>query len=36
MIEASARSVDVHMASIRDRLRSTLQEAQAQSTAEGH
>ena len=34
MREASTRSVDVYMASIRDRLRSTLQEAQAQSTAE--
>ena len=32
--EASARSVDVYVASVRDRLRSTLQEAQAQSTAE--
>ena len=32
--EASARSVDMYVASVRDRLRSTLQEAQAQSTAE--
>ena len=36
MREASARSVDVYVASMRDRLRSTLQEAQAQSTAEAH
>ena len=34
MREASARSVDVYVASVRDRLRSTLWEAQAQSTAE--
>ena len=34
MREASARSVDVYVASVRDQLRSTLQEAQAQSTAE--
>ena len=34
MREASARSVDVYIASMRDRLRSTLQEAQAQSTME--
>ena len=32
--EASARSVDVYVASVRDRLRSTLWEAQAQSTME--
>ena len=32
--EASTRSVDMYIASVRDRLRSTLQEAQAQSTAE--
>ena len=32
--EASARSVDVYIASVRDRLRSALQEAQAQSTVE--
>ena len=32
--EASTRSVDVYIASVRDRLRSTLQEAQAQSTVE--
>ena len=35
MREASARSVDVYIASVRDRLRSALQEAQAQSTARG-
>ena len=34
--EASARSVDVYIASERDRLRSTLWEVQAQSTAEAH
>ena len=34
MREASARSVDVYIASVRNRLRSTLQEAQAQSTTE--
>ena len=34
MREASARSVDVYVASVRDRLRSTLWEAQAQSTTE--
>ena len=34
MREASTRSVDVYVASVGDRLRSTLQEAQAQSTAE--
>ena len=34
MREASARSVDVYVASVRDRLRSTLWEAQAQSTVE--
>ena len=34
MREASARSMDVYVASVRDRLRSTLQEAQAQSTVE--
>ena len=34
MREASARSVDVYVASVRDRLRSTLWEVQAQSTAE--
>ena len=33
-IEASARKVDTYMASVRDRLRSTLREAQAQSTTE--
>ena len=36
MREASARSVDVYVASVRDRLRSTLCEVQAQSTAEAH
>ena len=34
MREASTRSVDVHVASVRDWLRSALQEVQAQSTAE--
>ena len=34
MREASSRNVDVYVASVRDQLRSTLQEAQAQSTAE--
>ena len=34
MREASARSVDVYVASVRDRLRSTLSEVQAQSTTE--
>ena len=34
MREASARSVDVYVASVKDRFRSTLQEAQAQSTVE--
>ena len=34
MREASIRSVDMYVASVRDRLRSTLQKAQAQSTAE--
>ena len=34
MREASARSVDVYVASVRDQLRSALQEAQAQSTVE--
>ena len=34
MREASARSVDVYVTSVRYRLRSTLQEAQAQSTTE--
>ena len=36
MREASARSVHVYVASVRDRLRSALWEAQAQSTAEAH
>ena len=34
MREASARSMDMDVASVRDRLRSALQEAQAQSTVE--
>ena len=34
MREASARNVDVYVASVRDRLRSTLWEVQAQLTAE--
>ena len=34
MREASARSVDVYIASVRDRLMSALWEAQAQSTTE--
>ena len=34
--EASARNVDVYVAFVRDWLRSTLQEVQAQSTAEAH
>ena len=34
--EASTRSVDVYVASVRDRLRSTLWEVQAQSTTEAH
>ena len=34
MREASAKHVDKYLASIWDRLRKTLQEAQAQSTAE--
>ena len=36
MREASTRSVDVYIASVRDQLRRGLQEAQAQSTAEAH
>ena len=36
MREASARSVDVYVASVRDRLRSALKEVQAPSTAEAH
>ena len=36
MREASAKSVDVYVASVRNRLRSTLQEVQAQSTTEAH
>ena len=36
MREASARNVDVYIASVRDRLRSALREAQAQLTAEAH
>ena len=34
MREASTRSVDVYVASVRDQLRNTLQEVQAQSTTE--
>ena len=34
--EASARNVDVYIASVRDQLRSTLREVQAQLTAEAH
>ena len=34
MREASARNVDVYVASVRDQLRNTLQEVQAQLTAE--
>ena len=34
MREASTRNVDVYITSVRDRLRSALQEAQAQSTME--
>ena len=34
MREASARKVDTYVASVRDQLRSTLREVQAQSTAE--
>ena len=36
MREASVKSVDVYVASVRDRLRSALWEAQAQSTVEAH
>ena len=36
MKEASAKSVDVYVASVMDRLRSTLWEEQAQSTMEAH
>ena len=36
MREVSTKSVDVYVASVRDRLRSTLWEAKAQSTAEAH
>ena len=36
MREASSRSVGVYIASVRDRLRSAVWEAQAQSTAEAH
>ena len=36
MREASTMSVDVYVASVRDRLRSTLCKVQAQSTAEVH
>ena len=34
--EASAKHVNVYVASVRDRLRSTLWEVQVQSTAEAH
>ena len=36
MRKDSGRNVDVYIASVRDQLRSTLWEAQAQSTAEAH
>ena len=36
MREASTRKVDTYVASVRDQLRSTLREAQAQSTTEAH
>ena len=36
MREASARKVDTYIASVRDQLRSTLREAQAQLTTEAH
>ena len=36
MKEASAKSVDMYVASVRDRLRSALWEAQAQSTTEAY
>ena len=36
MREASAKCVDVYIASVRDRLRTALWEAQAQSTTEAH
>ena len=36
MREASAGNVDVYITSVRDQLRSTLQEAQAQLTTEAH
>ena len=36
MREASTRNVDVYVASVRDQLRSALQEVQAQSTVEAH
>ena len=36
MREASARKVDTYVASVNDQLRSTLREAQAQSTTEAH
>ena len=36
MREASSRSVNVYIASVGDQLRSTLWEAQAQSTTEAH
>ena len=36
MREASTKCVDVYVASVRDRLRTDLQEAQAQSTMQKH
>ena len=36
MREASAKCVNVYVASVRDRLRTALREVQAQSTAEAH
>ena len=36
MREASTRNVDMYVTSVSDRLRSTLWEVQAQSTAEAH
>ena len=36
MREASAKCVDMYIASVRDRLKTALQEAQAQSTAKAH
>ena len=36
MREASTKHVDMYVASVQNRLRTTLQEVQAQSTAEAH